>query len=93
MTVGQRASDQESGGGIGKGFAFEDAAERFDLSLGPIGEIGESAFADCGALAGGFAQEDGGRRVAIGDALHVHGFMVSLIMMMVNASIINYMGT
>src|SRR5437016_962901 len=36
MAVGQRASDQESRRGIRKGFAFEDAAERVDLSLRPI---------------------------------------------------------
>ena len=93
MAVGQRASDPERGGGIGKGLAFEDASERVDLRLRPIREIGEGALANLGAIAGGLAEEAGGRRIAIGDSLHVHGFMVARMRRQAMRTIYIYMGT
>jgi len=43
------------------------AAERFDAGGEPVGEVGQGAILDLAVLAEGFAQENGGRGVAIGD--------------------------
>jgi hypothetical protein len=40
--------------------AAERAAERFDASGRPMGEIGEGAIFDFAVFAEGFTQEDGG---------------------------------
>ena len=50
--------------------------EAVDEGGRPLGEVGEGAFADLAALAEGLAQEDGGRRVAVGDGLDVHGHVL-----------------
>ncbi len=41
------------------GLAAQGPAQAFDLGGGPMTEIGQGAFADLGAHAGGFPQEDG----------------------------------
>jgi hypothetical protein len=77
VAVGERASNHERGrggrGGRGEGFALQDAAEGIDPSLRPMGEVGEGAFDDPGSVTGGFAEENGGRGVAVSDAFHIHG--------------------
>jgi hypothetical protein len=75
MAVGQGAFDPEGVGGE-EGFTPEEASEEIDLGGGPMGEVGEGAFDDAIALAGARAEEDGGRGVAVGDGLDVHGNMV-----------------
>jgi hypothetical protein len=69
--------------GSDKPFALEDAAEAIDLIGRPEGEVGEGAFADAAAFAPAFAEQDGGGGVAVGDCLHVHGNIISLLLMYV----------
>ena len=52
----------------------QQAAEGFDFLLGPIGEIGQGALARFIPFAPGFAEEDGGRGVAVGHDIDVHGY-------------------
>lgn len=70
MAVRKGAGDGEGVAGTDQGLALEEAAEGVDLRLGPVGEIGDGALANLGAVANGLAEEDGGRGVAVGDALH-----------------------
>jgi hypothetical protein len=73
MAVGERAGNVK---GLVDGdqlLALEETAEGVDLSGGPGGEVGEGSFENFGTLSDGFAEEDGGRGVAIGDGLYVHG--------------------
>jgi hypothetical protein len=44
----------------------QQAAEGFDFCLRQMGEVGEGALADFRALAPAFAEQDGGRGVAVG---------------------------
>ena len=46
MAVGQGALDLQRIGERDQGLSFKDAAERIDLSGGPVGEIGKGAFDD-----------------------------------------------
>src|SRR5579883_3489067 len=43
----------------------------------PVGEIGQGAILDLAVLAEGFAQEEGGWGVAVGDGGDVHDFCIS----------------
>src|SRR5467141_3409230 len=52
-------------------------AQRLDLRRWPIGQIGERALLDLVAVAIAFAQQDRRRRIAIGNALDVHGELES----------------
>ena len=54
-------------------------AQGFNLSAGPVGEVGQGAFAGFLAFAPAFAQQDGGRGIAIGDGFDVHGSYYSYI--------------
>ena len=73
MAVGLGADDVEGVGGAEQGFVLEESAESIDLGLRPVGEVGDGAFADALAFTPAFAQQDGGRRVTVGDGFHVHG--------------------
>jgi hypothetical protein len=69
MAVRQRAA-QANGLFVGRQCdfaAFEQDAQTLDDFARPIGEIGDGAFFDFALVAEGLAQEDGGRRVAVGD--------------------------
>jgi len=76
VAVRSGAENQESVGGGDERFAFENTAEGDDLSGGPRGEIGEGVFDNLCALAEALAEEDGGRGVAVGDGLDVHGYII-----------------
>ena len=76
VAVRSRTLNTESVGGGDERFAFEDTAEGVDLSGGPRREVGEGAFDDLCALAEALAEEDGGRGVAVGDGLDVHGYSI-----------------
>src|SRR6516225_3413011 len=73
VAVGQGALDLQGIGERDQGLSFEDAAEGIDLSGGPVGEIREGALDDFLAHPRGLAEEHGGRGVAIGDDVDVHG--------------------
>jgi hypothetical protein len=76
----------ESIGERDEGFAFEYPAEGLDLRGGPSGEIGEGAFDDFAAAAEAVAEEDGGRRVAVGDGLYVHGYKITQLLCYYNTN-------
>jgi hypothetical protein len=78
MTMRKRAEDLKGLIAGDQIFPFQDAPQEVDLSGGPGGEIGEGAFMDIGADTDRFAEEDGGRGVAVGDGLDVHGSMIQL---------------
>ena len=56
--------------------ALEQGAQPFDELGRPIGQVGEGAFFDLAGVAIALAQEDRGRRCAIGDRFDIHGFMI-----------------
>jgi hypothetical protein len=73
VAVGQAAGDGEGvllGGNDGA--PLEHAAQAFDVSRGPVGEVAEGAFADLALVAVALAQEDGGRRVPVRDGFDIH---------------------
>ena len=75
VAVGARAGDIEGGGEVGDGgAAFEQDSQSFDHHGRPLRQVGEGAFTDLAGLAIGFAQQDGGRGVSVGDGLDVHGY-------------------
>ena len=74
VAVRQAAGDGE-GVALGgdDGAAFEHAAQAFDVGGRPVGEIAEGALTDLAVLAVALAQQDGGRRVPVGDGFDIHG--------------------
>src|SRR4051812_25230827 len=75
VTVRQRAANGEhlrGGWDRNDGSALEQGLEAFQETGGPVGEVAKRAFLDLSALAIGLAQEDGGRRAAVGDHLDEH---------------------
>ena len=75
VAVGARAGDVEGAGEVGDGgAAFEQDSQSFDHDGRPLRQVGEGAFTDFSGLAIGFAQQDGGRGVSVGDGLDVHGY-------------------
>jgi hypothetical protein len=79
VAVRNRALNLEGIGRGDDGFPFEEAAEGIDLRGGPSGEIGEGALDDFAVDTGGFAEENGGRGVAVGYGLYVHGNIITKI--------------
>ena len=53
--------------------AFEDAAQTFDVSCGPVGQIAQCALTHLAAFAVALAQQDRRRRVPIRNSFDVHG--------------------
>jgi hypothetical protein len=93
VAVGGGAPNLEGVGRGDEGLAFEDATEGVNLGSRPSGEIGEGALDDFASGAGGLAEEDGGRGIAIGDGLHIHGAMISHLKQLYNGKTTDYMGT
>lgn len=73
VAVRQSADDVEGVIDTDEGLALEEAAEGLDLVLRPVGQVGEGLLDDAAVLALALAEEDGGRGVAVGDGLDVHG--------------------
>ena len=67
----------KSDAGHGHAAAKQDL-EPFDDLGGEARQVGQGALADLAVLALGLAQEHGGRGVAVGDGLDVHGSMIQL---------------
>ena len=75
VAVGTGAGDIEGDGEVGDGgAAFEQDSQSFDHDGRPLRQVGEGTFTDVAGLAIGFAQQDGGRGVSVGDGLDVHGY-------------------
>jgi hypothetical protein len=76
LLEGMEQAEDGAGSGIGNGgmveLAAEKEAEGGDASRWPGGEIEEGAIFDLAVFAEGLAQEDGGRRGAVGDLRDVH---------------------
>ena len=75
MAMGPGAHDVEGAVEAGDGPpAAEQDLEAVDEVGGPLGEVGQGALFDLARFTVGLAQEDGGRGVAVGDSLDVHGY-------------------
>jgi len=73
VAMRQRTGDLEAlGGERHKGLSGQHPAKAIDLGLRPIGDVGERARLDLAAFAIALAQQDGRRRIAVGDARDVH---------------------
>jgi hypothetical protein len=74
----QRAFDRQSLlAGWNDDAALQDAAQALDMLRRPVRQIEQRALADALAVPIALAQEDGGRRPAVGDGLDIHGGMIS----------------
>jgi len=51
----------------------QQPAQRFDLAGRPMRDVGQRALLDLAVLAIALAQQIGRRRIAIGDAIDMHG--------------------
>jgi hypothetical protein len=58
-----------------------------------MGEVGDGAIVDFAILAEGFAEEDGGRGVAVGDDRDVHATILAYQMRIFKSQITTYMTT
>jgi hypothetical protein len=79
MTVRQGTRDVEGlwqrGGGDSQR-AGQRQAESFNLMRGEMRDVGDGASLDLAVEAVGFAEEDGGRGVAIGYGGDVHAYII-----------------
>ena len=80
MAVRKGAGDAEGigqrRGGCSRQGASQGQAEGLNLIGTEMGDVGEGASFDLPALAIGFAEEDGGRGVAIRNGRHVHAYII-----------------
>ena len=74
VPVGEAADAGEGVLGRDEAVAAEDAAEGLDGGVGELGEVGEGALPDFPGVTVGLSEEDGGRRVAVGHAVDIHGY-------------------
>src|SRR5215469_17308819 len=93
MAVGQDLLGGEQIVGRDQGFVAQQATEGLDFLWGPGGKVGQGALAGFVALAPAFAEEDGGRGVAVGDDGDVHAYITPLLSSNVRHKSIYYMGT
>ncbi len=75
--VSAAAGDLEGGlqGGDG-GTALQEDTHIFHQLSGAVSEIGHGALPDLPARAVGFAQEDAGGRVAVGNGFDIHVYII-----------------
>jgi len=69
------------------GAAFEQHLEAGDAVGRPVGKVEQGPLLDLAALTIALAQQDGRRRVAIGDRFDVHGNMMAMNDQIINAKI------
>ena len=75
MAAGARVEDADGGGaGADDGAAAEQQGDGVNQRLGELGEVGVGDLADLAVVPVGGAEQDGRGRVAVGDALDVHGY-------------------
>src|SRR5712691_8574221 len=73
--------------------APQQTAECVNARAGPGGKVGESAVLDFPIFTKGFAQQEGGRRVAIEDFSHVHADIIVALIHTVKYNMPKYMPT
>ena len=73
MAMGEGAFDGERFLGTDQALSLEHPAKALDLLRGPVGEVGQGAFADPTAFAPAFSKQRRGPGVAVGDGFNVHG--------------------
>ena len=93
MAVGQGLLGGEQIVRRDQGFVAQQATEGFDFLRGPGGKVGQGALAGFVAFAPAFAEEDGGRGVAVGDNGDVHADITSSLPRNVKEQYVYYMGT
>ena len=75
MAAGARVEDADGGGaGADDGAAAEQQGDGVNQRLGELGEVGVGDLADLAVVPVGGAEQDSRGRVAVGDALDVHGY-------------------
>ena len=75
MAAGARVEDADGGGaGADDGAATEQQGDGVNQRLGELGEVGVGDLADLAVVPVGGAEQDSRGRVAVGDALDVHGY-------------------
>ena len=75
MAAGARVEDADGGGaGADDSAAAEQQGNAVDQWLGELGDVGVGDLADLAVVPVGGAEQDGRGRVAVGDALDVHGY-------------------
>jgi hypothetical protein len=55
--------------------AFENAAQAFDMSHRPVGQVAQGSLPDLALLPVALAQQYGGRRTSVWDGFDIHGAM------------------
>jgi hypothetical protein len=74
MAMRQAANDRERiPAGGDDGAAFKHTAQAFDVGGGPVREVADRALTNLAILALALAQEDGRRRVPVGNGFNIHG--------------------
>jgi len=74
MAVRQRSFDRDAVPAGGQhGAALEQGAQPFDDIAWPVAEVEQRALLDLAADPIALAQQDGGRRAAVGNGLDIHG--------------------
>ena len=73
MTVGKGTDDVEGIVAVDEGLVPQESPQGLDLLHGPGGEVGDGALPDLAVFPPSLTQEDGGRRVPVGDNVYVHG--------------------
>jgi hypothetical protein len=80
-----------------KGFNSLSAAQKntktVNQAFGPCGDVQDSFFLNFTITAIGFAQQDAGWRISIGDGFDIHGHYITAQKQFVNKIITIYMGT
>src|SRR5208283_108147 len=66
----------------------QQTAESFNAGGRPVRQVGDGAILDLAILPEGFAQEDGGGRVAVGDGGDIHDFYIQTISIRVKENIV-----
>jgi hypothetical protein len=71
----RQAADEGEGSAVGEDddVPFEHAAQTLDVGARLVGEVAQGALTDLANLAVVLAQEDGGRRVPVGNGPDIHG--------------------
>ena len=93
MAGGTGLEDLEGvGGGADDDAALEEEGDLVDERGGELGDVREGGLEDLAAVPAGLADEDGGRGVAVGDALNIHGYDCSRVPAGSQARVIPYLG-